>query len=325
MQIVFRLTILSILLSCCNFLPFRHFLLEVNSSLGAYYLTVHLLSLLWFIVFRKQYSGSFFRLACLLLVFLITNYALVVTAYWKTPTPKTRASDFSELSIYYSNVNKNTGDPHRLNKDIVQQSPDLVALLEVDEEWLSHLSVLKDYPYSVVVPRIDLFGVALYSKIPFVDGVVDSVGSDMPPVIIAPLQTAVGEMLVLLVHAIPPLSTENFEHSWILMRRLQTLLRFEKRPILVVGDFNSTPFGRLFRGFRKSGYVPAELGFGISRTWNAHSPFLRLKLDHMLTRGTIEIADFQVMEKIGSDHFPLFGRFRVHAPAVKFGNENAKE
>ncbi len=306
-----RLTFISIILSGLNLLPFRHFLFEINSSLGAYYLLVHSLSLIWLLLFFRQYSRCVLFSFTPALIGLISYYLQFTLSFLLPVTPGSNFSNDSgdRVSIYFANVCKKLGDSQKLDQQIADLNPDIVALVETDQQWIDRLPILEQYPHSINIPRPDLFGMALFSKLPFARPGLQTVGEDLPPVIIAPLKLLSGEEVLLFVlHAMPPVSDENYEKSWILLRRVAGIVRGDAREKIIVGDFNSTPFGRLYRGLRDNKLLPASAGSGLQRTWLVQNPLIRLKIDHMLLSRGLKVEHFEVQESIDSDHFPLFSR-----------------
>ncbi|MCB0311057.1 MAG: hypothetical protein KDD42_07470, partial [Bdellovibrionales bacterium] len=110
----------------------------------------------------------------------------------------------------------------------------------------------------------------------------------------------------------PPLDNSALRNNRLLLRRLATRLRLLEGNLLVVGDFNATPYSSFYENFVD--WVSLEnsmSGFGYWRTWNALNNFERFSIDHVLMRGDLKILDFRRKSSFGSDHFPLvvtFGR-----------------
>jgi endonuclease/exonuclease/phosphatase (EEP) superfamily protein YafD len=79
------------------------------------------------------------------------------------------------------------------------------------------------------------------------------------------------------------------------------------RPFIVMGDFNTTPWGRIFGAVpgvragdpRFDGSFPADMG-----------P-LGLPIDHIMFGGGLTLTDYRVGPDIASDHRPLFATFAL--------------
>jgi endonuclease/exonuclease/phosphatase (EEP) superfamily protein YafD len=81
----------------------------------------------------------------------------------------------------------------------------------------------------------------------------------------------------------------------------------QKREVIAIGDFNSTPWSGRFRQFQAdSNLINSQFGFGLQTTWPASLPFLlRIPIDHCLHSRSIRTVERQIGSDIGSDHLPL--------------------
>src|SRR5690606_2193491 len=144
---------------------------------------------------------------------------------------------------------------------IERESPDLVGLVEVDERWLENLALKEVYPFAHENAREDFFGIALYSRFPFVNGKVDTdLGPGIPPMISTSIDIAGDEERSLgekreihltLLHARPPKSQRHYYDSRLIFRRIATTARHTEGNIIVFGDFNVTPFSGFYGQLRK--------------------------------------------------------------------------
>ncbi|MEW5821371.1 MAG: endonuclease/exonuclease/phosphatase family protein, partial [Cyanobacteriota bacterium] len=75
--------------------------------------------------------------------------------------------DNDNISIMLANI-LTSNNKYRLVLDLInRESPDIVAIQEVDNIWTDQLSLLKKtYPYYFEHPRTDNFGLSVYSKLP---------------------------------------------------------------------------------------------------------------------------------------------------------------
>lgn len=78
-------------------------------------------------------------------------------------------------------------------------------------------------------------------------------------------------------------------------------------PVLLGGDLNTPPRGRLFRQLRACAGPDAHGTAGRGPGWTF--PGLRLRIDHLLTRGLTPTRT-RVLPDSGSDHRPLLAEFR---------------
>jgi len=85
---------------------------------------------------------------------------------------------------------------------------------------------------------------------------------------------------------------------------------------VAVGDFNITPWSSHFRDvLEQPGVRDCAAGRGWLPTWNSGVPsMLRIRIDQCLMRGTVGVANVQVGQSVGSDHFATINDLIVTAP-----------
>jgi endonuclease/exonuclease/phosphatase (EEP) superfamily protein YafD len=87
-------------------------------------------------------------------------------------------------------------------------------------------------------------------------------------------------------------------------------------PCVVVGDFNTTPWSSHYRDLlENSGAGDCAWGQGWLPTWNSGLPaMLRIRIDHCLAAGAIDVVGVRVGESLGSDHFATINDLAISAP-----------
>src|SRR5690606_20825974 len=96
---------------------------------------------------------------------LCANIAVIVPLF--IPASASAEEDAPRFKVLSLNVERDGGDPKAVEALILRESPDIVALMEVDEAWLDKLDVaLWMMPFQRAVPRNDNFGIAIFSKAP---------------------------------------------------------------------------------------------------------------------------------------------------------------
>jgi len=74
--------------------------------------------------------------------------------------------------------------------------------------------------------------------------------------------------------------------------------------LIVMGDFNSAPWGRVQHAFRAKTGLDNQAGWDFSWPSWLYRP-LRLPLDHVLTRGHLVVTAFSAGPETDSDHLPV--------------------
>ncbi|WP_416189761.1 endonuclease/exonuclease/phosphatase family protein [Neisseria sp. CCUG17229] len=224
------------------------------------------------------------------------------------------------VSILASNVLTTNRQADKLLLLVRQYRPDVVLTLESDQWWENALAELEtDHPYTVKVPLDNLYGMHLYSRLPLHDAQVKYRVRDDIPSITAKVELPSGELIrIYCLHPMPPSPTESETST----ERDGELLLVGKEiaasdeSCMVFGDLNDVAWSDTSRLFQRiSGLLDPRIGRGLYNTFHADWKLLRWPLDHIFHSNDFLVADLKVLPHIGSDHFPIYGKFQYHPPA----------
>lgn len=286
-----------------GFLGSLFWLLDLLAHFRVQYLLGALITatVLWFLGSR--------RFAAMAMTAAGINLALILPFYYASETPAPGEKPWTAMLL---NVNTHSGSPARVAALLEERDPDFLVLEEVDSRWIEALSeATARYPFRVVSPRSDNFGIAFFSKFPLSEEEIVDLGEAEVPSILATVVSDRGTFQVCATHPLPPIGSDyagmRDEQLALLPEVLSPTL-----PVLLVGDLNTTPWGHAFRRLRKtSGLLDSASGRGIQPSWPTGNPLLRIPIDHALHSAEIRIHDRRTGPKAGSDHFPLLLEFSV--------------
>ncbi len=279
-----------------------HQYLELFSHFRLQYLVVSILLTLVFVFLKWR------NYALLGLAMIAFNAWFVVP--WYLPTDAPDPSD-SDVRLLHANVLAFNTDMDRMLRLIENVDPDLLVLQEFTPAWMAAMEpLLPSYPYRVVEPRDDPFGIALYSKYPLdATTVIGSVPLGHPDIVATALIG--GERLnIISTHPMPPIGNTNYGNRNLQLDSVADLARRSPRPVIVVGDLNITMWAHHYKRFEEvSGLSNARRGFGIAPTWPSWLLPGYIPIDHVLVSDEIVVTDFTTGPSIGSDHLPIIVRF----------------
>ncbi|MEE8460460.1 MAG: endonuclease/exonuclease/phosphatase family protein [Phycisphaerales bacterium] len=185
---------------------------------------------------------------------------------------------------------------------------DVLVFQEVNERWKSALERITDaYPYVAGKTREDPFGIMVYSRLPILDhGRLphDAAGRTSLRLVIDVRGTAVSFVCT---HPRPPLLKGAFTHRNDQIGRVTELIETLPRPLVLVGDLNTTMWSPWFRRLCDRGDLSSvREGVGVLGSWPAALPgFMRIPIDHVLVSPDITVGACRLGEPVGSDHLPL--------------------
>lgn len=217
----------------------------------------------------------------------------------------------NSISIISANVlqtNQNTSAFIELVKDY---NPDIIITLESDKKWEQALDVfISDYPYQVKVPKDNLYGMHIYSKIKLFDSKVQYLVENDIPSIHTRIKLENGKYATLFcLHPPPPSPTEketSTERDGELMI-VGKLIQMLNEPIIVCGDLNDVAWSETTTLFlRLTALLDPRKGRGLFSTFHANNILLRAPIDHLFHSEHFCIQSLKRLPKFGSDHFAMY-------------------
>jgi endonuclease/exonuclease/phosphatase (EEP) superfamily protein YafD len=274
---------------------FSHF--QIQYWLGAVFLSLLLL------LIRDRYP-------VLIGIFCLAILSVNMLAWY---IPASRSST-PLVKILFANVWETNRNHQPILTLVRSEAPDIAIFAEVNARWRQQLDSLTDiFPYSIDNKR----GEVVYSKINLAG--TEIVAEDpnfIRTLILRNLQLQGQPVTLIATHPSSPANPDEFAKRNQHLASLGLYLEKSADDLIVVGDFNATPWSPYYRRFvDRSRLVNAREGFGLYPTWTTlgvrkfHSwlqPFFSVPIDHIFTRSPkIHATSFHTGNNIGSDHLPI--------------------
>jgi endonuclease/exonuclease/phosphatase (EEP) superfamily protein YafD len=281
--------------------------------------------------FRVQYVVVAVVLAIVLAVQRQPAWAAVLVAcaalsawpvlpYVGSPVQSARAAaGRPTIKVLSANVLYHNHETGRFLDILRRESPDVVLLDEFTPEWRAKLDeVRKAYPYHLEQPRLDAFGIALYSRFelesvrPFALGPTTAIE--------ARLRTPAGDATVVGVHLRSPGSPRRAAvRNWQL-RALADHVAAIPGPLIVMGDFNVTPYSPYYTDWlARTGLTDTRRGRTLSPSWPAFFPVLAIPIDHCAVSRDVTIIAHRGLPAFGSDHYPILAELALPVASGEHG------
>ncbi len=223
----------------------------------------------------------------------------------------------SRVTLLVANVLMENNETAALLALVNRVNPDLVLLVETNHWWDLHLESLKqDYPQAISRPQENSYGIHLFSRYDLVRPEVRFLVDEYVPSIKTGLTLPSGARINLYVMHPKPPPLEDTERRDAELLIVGEEVRNESAPSIVAGDLNDVAWSRTTRLFQEvSGLLDPRIGRGFYATFNADWPLLKWPLDHVFFEESFRLLKIEVMEHVGSDHFPFFVAL-CHDPAA---------
>ena len=193
----------------------------------------------------------------------------------------------------------------RLLETVREESPDIVVFVEFTPGWSSLVEPLRaSYPHRLELPIERSAGIALFSRLPLDTANVLPLGRS--PAIEAQVRTPAGMFTLIGVHLRSPTSGWRAgQRNWQYERLEQRLDEIEG-PVLVTGDFNTTPYSPfLSEWLERTGLVDTRRGRGLAWSWPTFLPIVGIPIDHCVVSEDFRVISARRLPAFGSDHYPI--------------------
>ena len=239
---------------------------------------------------------------------------------------KIQNTSVQTISLIHATLDSKQPNVSQAVKYLNQQQADILFLLEVTPFSIFRLiRGLTNYRLVGAQPKFTSHGIACFvpkkktKPIKPIGYRFISLPKDNNRPLMQTLISYAGRKINLLCfHVISPRNAETVAYQKV---ELEALAKWSKRvqqngkqDLIVIGDFNSTPWYKPFRELlNTSGLLDSQYGFGIQNTWNSYFPaFLRIPIDTCLHSKSFTTIHRSVGADIGSDHLPLFVELNIN-------------
>lgn len=189
-----------------------------------------------------------------------------------------------------------------------KENPDVIVLTEYNQIWQRSLMPLhKIYPFRLEKERGGNFGIALFSKHPFVrDSIYQFVKGKYSSTFVE-LRVGQDTLGVLGTHPEPPFKKHNANIRNTHFSNMITAFKGYDKPLIILGDLNCTPYSLHFKNLLKGlNLSDSRCNFGVLNSWPTTFFPLLIPIDHCLVNSQVRVMNRYNGTDIGSDHFPIF-------------------
>jgi endonuclease/exonuclease/phosphatase (EEP) superfamily protein YafD len=220
------------------------------------------------------------------------------------------------LRVVSANVLSQNRTPEQVLEFVRAADADLVVLVDARQKrWQPVLTALGAlYPYSAPQAARERRSVILFSRHPIFDQQVVRPPGGRRPYLVAEVAVGGATVVVAGVHPSSPSPSEPGDTR----RRNRELDHIAEvaseadRPLIVAGDFNTTPWSPYFRDLlAAAGLRNAAEGHGYIATWPAFFWPALIPIDHVLLKGPLAATTLRRGPAVGSDHFPIIADLRL--------------
>ena len=226
------------------------------------------------------------------------------------------ASEAPSLRVASANVLDSNPEPQKLLDFVRASDADVLVLVEAQGgRWRDMLAAIAaDYPHRAPEGWQNGAPVILFSRHPVVRESVIVPPGGRRPYLAADLALGEHTLTVVGVHAPSPSPKRPSEtrRRNLQLGYLANLVEDARGPMVIAGDFNTTPWSPFFRELvTTAGLRNAADGHGYIGTWPSWFWPAQIPIDHVLVKGPVAVANIRRGPSTGSDHYPVVADLRL--------------
>lgn len=270
--------------------------------------------LIYAIFFFKKSWGNYLYLFGLFVSIFIQSYILFPYTFIAPKiVPDAAKSNHDEkiFSLVIANVLMKNNNYRQLLDIIEKRNPHAVLLMEVNDEWISSMQpLLKMYPYKILYPLPNTYGMALYSKLPLSNEKILFLHNDSVPSFLTDVQIANKSFKFFGLHPVAPIPSKhptNIGEKELALIKAAQIIKNLNPPVLAAGDLNDVGWSHNTNVFEKNSKLnDVRRGRGLYNTFNAQSSIFRWPLDYVYVSKEFKVRKIERLDAFGSDHYPFY-------------------
>ena len=299
------LTIIAVIASMAAIWPASCWACDLATHFRFFFVLLSIIMLL-IQLFQKRW---FWIIPCLLILGLNIG---AVFPFYTMQAPKPKGEKLAQFSILQFNLYVKNTNIDNVIKTLKDKNADVVALEEVEYHWpkvLTNAGIDKLYPYKAFIPGS---GNYLYSKFPIVKTINNQINKQkgrfgQECFVEATLNIQNNRVHVFVVHTMTPTLPSYLALQQDNLKRLADRVKLlpQGEPIILVGDFNTSPFSLEYQKLIKdTGLQDSQQGKGLQPSWPSIFPII--PIDHVLLSKNIQVLNRSIGPFVPfSDHLPV--------------------
>jgi endonuclease/exonuclease/phosphatase (EEP) superfamily protein YafD len=274
--------------------------------------------------FRVQYAvlllcfcavariGGSMRYALLFAPTAVVN-GLIVASLWLPSATASSVLPSKQITVLDMNVFFENTHNNLIAQQIKKFEPDVVVLEEVTQTHFDALQPdLDRYPNRVTSLRDGGLGIGMFSKLPIDQAKPNLLNMNASFALSGDLKVGAKSLTLIGIHAMPQINPWGIDVDKKIIARLTAFQKTCPNNVVMIGDFNATPWSALFRELIGTGrLIDSEQGFGLQCTWPTNIPFFAIPIDHCVHSPNCRVTDRRLGDFVGSDHLPLLVKISV--------------
>ncbi|MBP7273147.1 MAG: endonuclease/exonuclease/phosphatase family protein [Saprospiraceae bacterium] len=287
----------------CVFTP-NNFIFKQSANYTDRIAIGYLLISMLFLVLRKQ-RLMFVGLACCAVLCLFLKNALNTKLIQPmlTSAPKIKVAQFT--------ISASEDEKQALLDAILNTDADIIGFQEVNPYWHRVLATVlaTQYPYSSALSRVDIFGLAVFSKKPILK--TDTFFYKTIPNLAAYILQGTDTIQFVVSHTEPPFNRSGLEELKAHLNSIAAYCTKQVAPLIAVGNYNAVLWSDEIQQFRRvSRLEDSRSGYMANYPEGKFSLF-NIPIDHIFFSRQFRCIDFKPIEASNIGNIGIGGMYQL--------------
>jgi len=221
----------------------------------------------------------------------------------------------SKITLLSANVLMENQRKADLVQIIDREDPDVLFLMETDQDWLDAVQGCLDrYPTVVTYPLDNYYGLVFATRLTAPSAEVVFLSEDNTPTLKAELLSPDGTGFNFIgLHPRPPVPGNDTALRDEQIKKAAKVTGNANWPTVCMGDFNDVAWSWTSKRFKGYGdFLEPRVGRGMFPTFHAQFPILGVPIDQLYLTAGVGLVSFWRLEEFGSDHYPIHAVITFH-------------
>lgn len=214
------------------------------------------------------------------------------------------ANTESKLNVAHINLGNITFEYESISQILKDEEIDIVSFQELTPLWSSFLGsiLIEKYPYSFLEVRIDPYGLAIFSQIPFIAN--DIFMCNKVPSMSVIVEKEGKQFQVISSYLTPALDNKSLKVAAQQLNTIAGKINDSNIPLIALGEYNMVYWTNEIRGFR------AKTNLQNSRR-DLVDGNLRVPYDHIFFSNALECTQFKEITDQAQNHIGIMGTYQI--------------
>ncbi len=259
--------------------------------------------------------GIFFLMIDQTRLMIVTMISAAIFAFFLKESTNSRikyaALNTSEkFRISLINLSSIDSDPSKVIGNIAKKNFDLLVFQEYTPNWKSLIedNLNKNYPNTISIPRIDVYGLNVLSKYPILKK--DTLYCQEIPILCLEVLKNNQKFTILTAYFPPRINSLTRKTNEEELNLIAEIIKNIKEPAMVVGVFNMVPWSPEIQSFKEYGdLIDSRSGYIPSMDKNSGGIFGK-PVTHIFYKPTLECTNFNI-SKADNDEYGIEAFFQL--------------